>query len=156
MRFIEQVASIYLPPSEEQLRLQKAERKMWESRLQKAEKAKEAEKVSYFGFLIFKKEILIVHSYWYFLGRVSRSKSGTRRPAITWHHPVWIGCHYSISPVRSSFWNHSGKTWTLADIISHGSSACYSNLPCVSCCWYIYVKCVRESDAPLYVCWAGW
>ncbi|KHJ96771.1 Metaxin-1-like family protein, partial [Oesophagostomum dentatum] len=44
VRFIEQVASIYLPPSEEQLRLQKAERKMWESRMQKAEKAKEAEK----------------------------------------------------------------------------------------------------------------
>ncbi|KIH47112.1 Metaxin-1-like family protein [Ancylostoma duodenale] len=46
VRFIEQVASIYLPPSEEQLRLQKAERKMWESRLQKAEKAKEAEKAA--------------------------------------------------------------------------------------------------------------
>ncbi|KAK6730403.1 hypothetical protein RB195_007086 [Necator americanus] len=46
VRFIEQVASIYLPPSEEQLRMQKAERKMWESRLQKAERAKEAEKAA--------------------------------------------------------------------------------------------------------------
>ncbi|VDM73636.1 unnamed protein product [Strongylus vulgaris] len=45
VRFVEQVASIYLPPSEEQLRKQKSERKMWENRLQKAEKAKEAEKV---------------------------------------------------------------------------------------------------------------
>ncbi|VDM64860.1 unnamed protein product [Angiostrongylus costaricensis] len=46
VRFVEQVASIYLPPTEEQLRLQKADRKMWEMRLQKAEKAKEAEKVA--------------------------------------------------------------------------------------------------------------
>nr|CDJ88252.1 Outer mitochondrial membrane transport complex protein domain containing protein [Haemonchus contortus] len=46
VRFVEQVASIYLPPSEEQLRLQKGERKMWETRLQKAEKLKEAEKVA--------------------------------------------------------------------------------------------------------------
>ncbi|VDO90390.1 unnamed protein product [Haemonchus placei] len=46
VRFVEQVASIYLPPSEEQLRLQKSERKMWETRLQKAEKLKEAEKVA--------------------------------------------------------------------------------------------------------------
>ncbi|KAK6013167.1 Metaxin-1-like family protein [Ostertagia ostertagi] len=46
VRFVEQVASIYLPPSEEQLRLQKGERKMWEGRLQKAEKLKEAEKVA--------------------------------------------------------------------------------------------------------------
>ncbi|KAK5969338.1 Metaxin-1 [Trichostrongylus colubriformis] len=46
VRFVEQVSSIYLPPSEEQLRLQKAERKMWDTRLQKAEKLKEAEKVA--------------------------------------------------------------------------------------------------------------
>ncbi|KAK6061001.1 hypothetical protein COOONC_01334 [Cooperia oncophora] len=45
VRFVEQVASIYLPPSEEQLRLQKAERKIVETRLQKRpEKLKGVEK----------------------------------------------------------------------------------------------------------------
>ncbi|VDL79700.1 unnamed protein product [Nippostrongylus brasiliensis] len=46
VRFVELVTSIYFPPSDDQQRQQKAERKMWEARLQKAEKLKEAEKVA--------------------------------------------------------------------------------------------------------------
>lgn len=46
VRFVEQVSSIYLPPSDEQQKAQKADRKMWDSRLQKAEKLKEAQKAA--------------------------------------------------------------------------------------------------------------
>ncbi|WKX89742.1 hypothetical protein Q1695_008970 [Nippostrongylus brasiliensis] len=46
VRFVELVTSIYFPPSDDQQRQQKGERKMWEARLQKAEKLKEAEKVA--------------------------------------------------------------------------------------------------------------
>ncbi|KJH52982.1 Metaxin-1-like family protein [Dictyocaulus viviparus] len=46
VRFVEQISSIYLLPTEEQLRYQKSDRKMWEMRLQNAEKTKEAEKAA--------------------------------------------------------------------------------------------------------------
>ncbi|PAV77487.1 hypothetical protein WR25_02534 [Diploscapter pachys] len=46
VRFVETVASIYLPLTEEQLKEQKADRKMWQARLANAEKIKEVERVA--------------------------------------------------------------------------------------------------------------
>lgn len=46
VRFVESIISIYLPLSEDQLRSQRANSRIWKQRLQKAEKSKEAEKAA--------------------------------------------------------------------------------------------------------------